>query len=383
MAAVYLAKLVGEAGFERTVALKLLRADLNGRDEYEKMLVDEARVAARLVHPNLIQIYDLGREKGELYMAMELLLGRSLAEVWEACREHGVRLRGDVVAWIGARVAEGLEHAHATDPQLVHRDVSPSNVIITFDGHVKLIDFGLVQATDRLSRTESGIVKGKIAYLSPEQTLGRPADRRSDVYSLGVTLWELSADRRLFRQEFDEETIQRIRDGVIDDPTQFVPDYPSLLWLVLRRALAHSPDDRYRTAGDLARDLDGVARGQGSILQAATLAEIMRALFGRAVERELSWASSVEPSSLTESLRPQLAAISTEAPPPTKPPPPNVPYLVPTGATMPLVPPVISTGGDSTVVRWRAQRWRRRLLYAGGLLAALFAGVLLAMLVER
>ena len=198
MAAVYVAKLVGAHGFERTVALKLLRPDLNGRDEYEQMFVDEARVAARLAHPNLIQIYELGRED-ELYMVMELLLGRSLTEIWDACREHGVRLRGDVVAWIGARVAEGLEHAHATDPQLVHRDVNPSNIVITFDGHVKLSDLGLVRATDRLSRTEHGMVKGKMAYMSPEAIGDTTLDPRSDLFSLGVDAHELLTARPLAR----------------------------------------------------------------------------------------------------------------------------------------------------------------------------------------
>ncbi len=382
MATVYLARLVGEHGFERTVALKLLREDLNGLNQYEKMFVDEARVSARLSHPNLIQIYDLGRdEEGQLYMAMELLLGRSLAEVWDACREHGVRLRGDVVAWIGARVAEGLAHAHATDPQLVHRDVSPSNVVITFDGHVKLIDFGLVRATDRLSQTENGVVKGKLAYLSPEQVIGRPVDRRSDVYSLGVTLWELSSDRRLFRQDADEETIRRIREGIIEDPTTFVPDYPSLLWLVLRRALAPNPDERYRTAGDLARDLDGVARAQGAILQAATLAEMMNALFGEHVASEFAWVKSMQRTNLAEPLRRPIAPLATEALPPTKLPPPNVPFLVPTGAT-PLPPPIPTP--EPTLVRRREPNTARVIALVILLVVTLFAvSVLLTRLLGR
>src|SRR6185436_14968191 len=163
---------------------------------------------------------------------------------------------------------------------------------------------------DRLSRTETGIVKGKLAYLSPEQTIGRPVDRRSDIYSLGVTLWELSADRRLFKAEFDEETIQRIRDGIVDDPMSFVPDYPSLLWLVLKKALSQNPDERYATAGAMARDLDGVARAQGAILQAATLAEIMRTLFGAEVARELAWANVAERTSLETPLRPPVGALA-------------------------------------------------------------------------
>ncbi|MGH7281152.1 MAG: serine/threonine protein kinase [Polyangiaceae bacterium] len=286
MAAVYQARLRGEAGFEKTVALKLLLSHLGSDPTYQKMFLDEARIVARLDHPNLVEVYDLGKEGDDLYMAMELVVGKSLAEIWDASQAKGVRIRGDVVAWIGARVAEGLHHAHemrdasGTPQSLVHRDVSPSNILITFEGQVKLIDFGLVHAADRLSKTSTGIVKGQLAYLSPEQTVGRVVDRRSDLFSLAVTLWELSADRRLFKEEVDEETVQRIRDAAVEDPTAFVPDYPSLLWLVLKRALARAPEERYATAADLARDLDGVARVEGSILQAATLAEIMRALFG-------------------------------------------------------------------------------------------------------
>ena len=344
MAVVHKATLRGEAGFEKTVALKVMQPHFAGDATYEKMFLDEARIVAQLDHPNLIEVYDLGKDGGDLYMAMELVSGRSLAEIWDACRARGVRLRGDVVAWIGARVAEGLHHAHdltdrasGTPQNLVHRDVNPSNVLITFDGHVKVIDFGLVHATDRLSKTSTGIVKGKIAYLSPEQTVGRTVDRRSDIFSLGVTLWELSADRRLFKQEVDSETVLLIRDAVVDDPTSFVPDFPSLLWLVLKRALAKEPEDRYLTAADFARDLVGVARVEGSIIQAATLASIMRVLFGRGA-----------------------AARS--------------PYLVPTNATAFVAQPGPSTQ-EKTLVRRR--RWPRALVLAMLVVLALLGGVAL------
>ena len=133
--------------------------------------------------------------------------------------------RGNVVAWIGARVAEALHHAHearaddGSPQQLVHRDVNPANVVISYDGHVKLIDFGLVKGKGRISETEMGVVKGKLAYLSPEQAHGNPIDRRSDVFQLGTTLWELSTDRRLFKRETDVETVAAIRNGVVPDPT--------------------------------------------------------------------------------------------------------------------------------------------------------------------
>lgn len=349
MAVVHKARLYGEAGFEKTVALKILLPRLGSDPTYQKMFLDEARIVARLDHPNLVEVYDLGKDGDDLYMAMELVVGRSLAEIRDVCNAKGVRIRGDLVAWIGARVSEGLHHAHEMkDPatgapqSLVHRDVNPSNILITFDGQVKLIDFGLVHATDRLSKTSTGIVKGKLAYLSPEQTMGRVVDRRSDLFSLGVTLWELSADRRLFKEEVDEETVRRVRDAIVEDPTTFIPDYPSLLWLVLKRALARDPDERYATAADLARDLDGVARVEGSILQAATLADIMRVLFASG------------------------PATST--------------FLVPTNPPVPLVIPTPSA--EKTLVK-RPRPWTQLAVFAVLVLTVLLGGIALGLAMAK
>ncbi len=295
MADVYLARLLGEEGFERVVAIKMLKRGEAAGPSSLHMFIDEARILARLSHSGIVQIYDLGKENGTVFLAMELIFGQSLADVWDECRARGVRLRGDVVAWIGARVAEALHHAHdarslqGVVQNLIHRDVNPSNIVVTYDGHIKLIDFGLVKGDDRLSRTEFGVVKGKVAYLSPEQVRGQNIDRRSDLFQLGTTLWELSTDQRLFKRETDLETVNAIREGVVPDPTTLVREYPSLLWLVLRRALANDPAERYATAEDFARDLDGVARVQGSILQTGTLAEIMEVLFGEEREREQAW----------------------------------------------------------------------------------------------
>ena len=313
MANVYLGRLQGPEGFERIVALKMLKGPSASDPTYLDMLVDEARIHARLSHPGIVQVFELGKHEDTLFLAMELLYGQSLADVWEACHARGVRLRGDVVAWIGARVGEALHYAHearaldGSEQNLVHRDVNPANVVITYDGHVKLIDFGLVKGKGRRSETEFGVVKGKLAYLSPEQVQGSPIDRRSDVFQLGATLWEISTDRRLFKRETDVETVAAIRDAIVPDPTTIFPEYPSLLWLVLRRALEREPEQRYATAAQLARDLDGVARAQGSILQTGTIAEIMSALFAGEREREAAWfkqAMAAQPPEDLATLRP-------------------------------------------------------------------------------
>jgi serine/threonine protein kinase len=294
MATIYLARLRGPKGFGRTVALKMLRPECALDPNFVAMFIDEATLLAKLAHPNIVQIYELGEEEGQLFIAMEMLFGESLAVIWDECRMRNARLRGDLVAWIGARVAEALHHAHDlcdTDgsPQnIVHRDVNPTNLFVTYDGHVKLLDFGLVKAVRKVAQTQIGVIKGKLAYLSPEQVTGKPIDRRSDIFSLAATLYEVSTDQRLFKRDTDEGTIEAVRDALVPDPTSSVPDYPSLLWLVLRRALEREPDHRYATAQELARDLDGVARAQGSIIQTSTLAEIMGELFGKERVREIS-----------------------------------------------------------------------------------------------
>jgi serine/threonine-protein kinase len=294
MATIYLGHLRGPKGFTRTVALKMLRPEYAQDPNFIAMFIDEANLVAKLAHPNIVHIYELGEGDGQLFIAMEMLFGESLAAIWAECQRRNARLRGDLVAWIGARVAEGLHHAHELcdsegSPQhLIHRDVNPANVFVTYDGHVKLIDFGLVKAVRKVSRTQTGVVKGKLAYLSPEQIAGVPIDRRSDIFSLAATLYELSTDQRLFKRDADEDTIEAVRAALVPDPTSSVPDYPSLLWLVLRRALARDPAERYATAQEFARDLDGVARAQGSIIQTSSLAEVMGELFGKERVREIS-----------------------------------------------------------------------------------------------
>jgi serine/threonine protein kinase len=349
MATIYLAQLRGPKGFTRTVALKMLRPECANDPNFIAMFIDEANLVAKLAHPNIVQVYELGEEDGQLFIAMEMLFGETLADIWGTCRTRHARLRGDLVAWIGARVAEGLHHAHelcdadGTRQNIVHRDVSPANVFVTYDGHVKLLDFGLVKAVRKVSQTEMGVVKGKLAYMSPEQITGQTIDRRSDVFSLAATLYELSTDQRLFKRDADEDTIRAVRDALVPDPTASVPDYPSLLWLVLRRALAHDPADRYATAQELARDLDGVARAQGSIIQTATLAEIMGELYGKDRVREISLLRAGSPRatqarvlpspSLPETQQASAAAVRDRRV--------RSPYLIPTTTEPSIIVPIV------------------------------------------
>jgi serine/threonine protein kinase len=322
MATIYLGRLVGDAGFERPVALKVIKDEFCVNREFVNMFLDEAKIVSRLSHPNVVQLFELGKEGHRLFIAMELLLGQSLWSLWDACRERNIRLRYDVVSWIGARVAEGLHHAHELRDasgelqNLVHRDVNASNIFITYDGQVKVVDFGLAKAAGRISRTAAGIVKGKLAYMSPEQTVGRPLDRRTDIFALGATLWELTVDRRLFKGKDDVSTLTAVNQAKVPDPRKIVADYPRELWTVLRRSLARDKEKRFANALEMAKALDECSLVEGRRVSAETIAEVMRALFDHERRRMATWVSaSVPGESVGVSLDKLTPASGSDEPP--------------------------------------------------------------------
>ncbi len=306
MAEVHVARRIAEPGAGEIVAIKMIREQFARNKEFVTMFMDEAKIVARLRHPNIIRYHELGSDGDQLFLAMDLLFGQSLWSLWDGCRARGVRLRYDMLAWIGARVADGLHYAHElVDEQgrpldIVHRDVNATNIFVTYDGDIKVIDFGLAKAANRASKTAAGVIKGKVAYMSPEQAVGAPIDRRTDIFALGTTLWELACDRRLFKRSDDVETLRRVHAAEVPDATRIVDGFPPELWRVLSRALARDKGDRYRTAADLAHDLDGVA---GAMSQdgagARHVAKVMRELFADDQRRQVSWvaeASGPEPS---------------------------------------------------------------------------------------
>jgi tRNA A-37 threonylcarbamoyl transferase component Bud32 len=211
MAEVWRAELPGPAGFVKDVALKLIRAESEGRSEWVRMFAQEARVASRLTHANVVQVFDFGEFEGRHYIAMELVRGRTLREVLRRCREMGLRLGVERAVHVCAEVARGLAYAHRYEEGrpmgIVHRDVSPQNVLLSFEGEVKLADFGIARALGVAEATAPGTVKGKGAYMAPEQARGEPVDGRVDIFALGVILWELCAGRRLFARDSDAATL--------------------------------------------------------------------------------------------------------------------------------------------------------------------------------
>jgi hypothetical protein len=270
------------------VALKVIRAEYGRDKEFVAMLVDEAHLASRLSHPNILSTRALGEDGRQHFLVMELLRGRTLLDVSKAAHARGRRLPYEVVAWIGARIADALHYAHelADDAGLplgvVHRDVNPANIFITQEGVPKLIDFGLAKARDRIASTAVGVVKGKLAYLAPEQAHGKRADRRSDVFALGVTLWETTLDRRLFHDDSDVETIRRVREAEIQDPTTLVDDFPPALAETIRRALARDPNDRWPNTAELRDALDAYVATRGKVVDASTVRALWTELFADA-----------------------------------------------------------------------------------------------------
>jgi serine/threonine protein kinase len=317
MAAVYVAR--RDDG--QVVAIKMIREEFARSADFLMMLLDEATIVSRLRHPNIVQYHELVRdEAGHSFIVMELLFGQSLWTVWEACRGRGVRLRYDTIAWLGARVADGLHYAHelvgddGRPADIVHRDVNATNIFLTYEGGVKIIDFGLAKAANRASKTAAGVIKGKVAYMSPEQAVGAPVDRRTDVFALGTTLWELSCDRRLFKHTDEVETLRRVHAAEVPDPTKIVTGYPPELARILQRALARDRDRRYPTAAALAADLDAFA---GSTVNAGVVAEVVRELFAQDRVRQAAWSAQAgaggEPAPSSDPPEPPAAA--GESPP--------------------------------------------------------------------
>jgi serine/threonine protein kinase len=278
MAELYLARLDGLGGFQKLVALKTILPDVQDDEQFVKMFLDEARLSAELSHPNLGQVFDLGREpNGPLYLAMEFLAGRDLGAVLKALQQTGQRLPVAMVGRIVRDVCVGLHAAHshtdgAGQPRpVIHRDVAPKNVMVTFDGSVKVIDFGIAHAGGRRTRTQTGIVKGTPAYMAPEQLTGGRPTASVDVYAVGVMLHECLTGQRLF-----SASAPLARYEEISAPSTLNPEVPEALDAVVLRALRVEPAERYGSTRELARAL---SEALPRMAEADDLAELMRALF--------------------------------------------------------------------------------------------------------
>lgn len=292
MAEIFLARLKGPGAFERPVVLKQMHAHLARDASFVTMFLDEARIVSALRHPNVVQVHDFVHAGRDLVMILEYVEGETLAQIAHAQR-GGVRLDRLLAARIVAEACAGLHAAHELrDAQgaplaVVHRDVSPQNVMVSYEGHVKVLDFGIAKAAAQLTRTETGQVKGKQAYMSPEQCRGEPLDRRSDVFALGVLLFELLAQRRLFPQESPMQIFTAICEGPIPSPREVDFDCPERLDAICRRALARKADDRYATALEMRRELlEAIRDLGGDDVDDQALARWMQRAFATRVQRK-------------------------------------------------------------------------------------------------
>ena len=293
MATVYVGRDIREDGSEELVALKVIRDELAHDEQFRAMFIDEAKILARLSHPNVIQTLEYGITDGHRFIAMELLNGRTVSDAWDVLVAENEKFELGTAAWICARVAEGVHSAHelvdetGSPLSVIHRDVNPTNIFLTHLGEVKLIDFGLARARVRVSKSADGIVKGKIPYLAPEQAHGQQIDRRIDIYALGTTLWEMSTMKRLFKRDNDIETLKAIRDARVPNPRDENPDFPEALWKIIDRALRRDRDERYATAEEMRTDLDAFARTTAP--HAQKVASLVSRLFPGGEARQARW----------------------------------------------------------------------------------------------
>jgi serine/threonine protein kinase len=292
MGEVFLARQQGVQGFEKLLIVKKVLAHHNEEDEFIKMFLDEARITASLNHPNIAQIFDLGEQDGIYYLAMEYVRGDDVRRIWKRCHEKRMRVPAGIVARIIADAAAGLDFAHkAVDSSgrpltLIHRDVSPQNVLVSFEGGVKLIDFGVAKAAGRMQHTASGVLKGKYAYMSPEQAAGSDMDFRSDIFALGIVWYELLIDGRLFKRDSDTQTLKAVTDCVVVPPTSIVDTLPKSLETLVLKALARDPAQRFRDAQAMRLAIEEWIVESRSPGSAAHLAQFMQELYADRIAEE-------------------------------------------------------------------------------------------------
>ncbi|HET7540245.1 MAG TPA: serine/threonine-protein kinase [Polyangiaceae bacterium] len=281
MAEVFRAESAGLEGFKKTVAIKRVLPHLSEKKQFIGMFLDEARVSAQLSHSNCVQVFDIGVGDNTYFIVMEYVDGADLKGVIEHRKKTSSPFPVEEACLICVRICEGLSYAHElTDHSgeslhIVHRDMSPPNVLITRFGEVKIVDFGLAKANSQLEKSEPGIIKGKFSYLSPEAAQGLPVDAKTDIFAVGIILWELLAGRRLFMGETDLETVRMVQQARVPPIRQINPRVSVELERVIARALAGDPAARYQSARDFGRDLNNILFHMGRAVSSFDIAQLV------------------------------------------------------------------------------------------------------------
>jgi serine/threonine protein kinase len=309
MAEVFKAKRTGVEGFEKVVAVKRILPHLSDNKEFVEMFIDEAKMVAGLTHPNIVQISDLGKIDKSYYIAMEYVHGRDLRTILRRAKERGLRLPLDLTVLIVSKVCSALEFAHRKKDErgrpmlIVHRDISPQNILISFEGEVKLTDFGIAKAATKARITDAGALRGKLLYMSPEQAWGKPMDRRSDLFSLGIVFYEMITDQKPFLGSSEMSILEMVRECRIAPPSDVNPRIPERLEKVVMTTLDREPDHRYQDASQMYRDLDRVLHER----QPPTAVELSRFLELLFDEEERSDARPEEQGEPSPSRSPESA----------------------------------------------------------------------------
>jgi serine/threonine protein kinase len=266
MAEIFLATQMGREGFQKPVILKRIHSTIYADPQFRNMFIDEAHISMSLSHSNIAQVLDLGVSAGRYFLVLELVDGWDLGRILHRAATAGVRLPRELALHIGAEICRALAYAHskAMDGQgplgIVHRDVSPHNVLLSEQGEVKLTDFGIAKAMNKREHTGTGVVKGKVAFMSPEQALGKPIDARSDLFSLGTMLYLMVTRARPFEGPSDLETLLRVQKGDFPAPEEVAPDLPPEVAALISRAMRRDPDERYQSADEMLADVERVLR---------------------------------------------------------------------------------------------------------------------------
>jgi serine/threonine protein kinase len=292
MGEVYLARQRGLDGFQKLLVIKTLLPHLCEDEEFITMFKDEARLTAQLIHPNVCQVFEFDKVENTYYIAMEYLRGEDLRRLFRACDQAAKPLRVPLICRIIADAAAGLDFAHSLRDHegnpygIVHRDISPQNILVTFEGGVKVIDFGVAKAAGRAQHTRTGALKGKYSYMSPEQVMGKHVDHRTDIFALGVVLHELLTGKRLFKADSDVETLERVRQTKVLPPSALNPQVPQSLDGIVMHALTREPDERFQSAQEMRLALeDWLIQGRMSASN-AHLAEFLKVIYAERLDKE-------------------------------------------------------------------------------------------------
>jgi eukaryotic-like serine/threonine-protein kinase len=355
MAEVWRGKQFGASGFERLVAIKRILPNIAEDDEFISMFIDEAKISVQLTHANIGQIFELGQISSSYFIAMEYIPGKDMRAIFDRCRKKGEPAPIPLVAYCVSKMCEGLDYAHrkkdgmGRDMNIVHRDISPQNILVSYEGEVKVIDFGIAKAAGKATKTQAGILKGKFGYMSPEQIRGLPLDRRSDVFAIGVCLYEMLTGERLFVGESDFSVLEKVRKAEVAPPSTYNRRIPETLEKIVLKALARDVDERYQYASELGDDLQRFLLTNETIFGRKDLMQYMKSTFAEEVEREkqrLTEYSSIKPpEGMLAAIEAGFTGAAPVAAPVVPPAPTTPPSLTPLETPKPSSNPNLTAAG--------------------------------------